>query len=198
MTELQILKNAKACLELLAKGIDPLTKQPVPENDVVRKQGIIQYLNFVAEHLQKNIQKEQEKEKNTFVRFYISPERAASFQAENEPVTITKIAKKINEGFAPDENGFIPNAALSYWLESKGLLLRQLKEDGSFRRIASDKAVDYGITNIYAKNGNHKSVIYNTQAQQWILDSIEEISEFCIQNKDLFPQAEKFTPPAES
>lgn len=198
MTELQILKNAKACLELLAKGVDPLTKQPVPENDVVRKKGIIQYLNFIAERLQKDIQAEQKKEENAFVRFYVSPERTASFQAESEPVTITKIIKKINEGFAPDENGFIPSTAFSYWLESKGLLLRQPKEEGSYRRIASEKAADYGITNTYAKNGNHKGVIYDTQAQQWIFDSMEEISEFCIQNKDLFPQAEKFTPPAES
>ena len=36
MTELDIIRHAKDYLDKLAQGIDPLTGQAVPEDDVVR------------------------------------------------------------------------------------------------------------------------------------------------------------------
>ena len=36
MTELEIMQHAKGYLDKLAKGIDPLTDQEVPEDDVIK------------------------------------------------------------------------------------------------------------------------------------------------------------------
>ncbi|MBR0485937.1 MAG: hypothetical protein IJJ69_14370 [Oscillospiraceae bacterium] len=198
MTELQIMKNAKACLELLAKGIDPLTKQPVPENDTVRKPALVKYLNYTAEILEKNIsamQIPEQPEKNASARFAVSDERKANFHAVNEDVTITNISNVINDGISPEEDGFIPTKALSEWLENQGLLEKRGLPNGSYRRIATEKAVDFGMTNLYNSKDNFKSVVYNTQAQQWIYDCIDEISEFCIQNADDYPRPKKITVP---
>lgn len=40
MTELDILRHAKGYLDKLADGVDPLTGEPVPADDIVRKEGI--------------------------------------------------------------------------------------------------------------------------------------------------------------
>lgn len=195
MTELQILRNAKACVQLLAKGIDPLTKAPVSEDDVVRKTAVSKYLYFIADILEKDILAEQQKQDTISNRFFVSQERIDRFYPSEEPLTITPLAKIINGDIAPDEDGFIPSSAISCWLESKKLLVRYVK-DNSFRRQATEEAADYGITNRYNSSGNFKAVIYDAQAQQWIFDSIEEISDFCMQNAELFPRPEKkFIPP---
>lgn len=186
MTELDILKNAKACVTLLAKGIDPLTKAPVSENDVVKKTAIIKYFDFIAGVLEKNILTAQDTDR----RFYVSEERIRNLKSVEEPITITKIAQTINAGLAPEDDGFIPSQAISYWLESQELLVRYAKENG-YRRMATEKAIAYGMTNSYHINGNFKTVIYNTQAQQWIYDSINKISEFCAKHKEFFLRPEK-------
>ncbi|MBR1555380.1 MAG: hypothetical protein IJ644_08320 [Oscillospiraceae bacterium] len=202
MTELQIMKNAKACLELLAKGIDPLTKTPVPDDDVVRKPALIKYLHYTAEILEKNIsamQNPEQPEENPSVRFFVPEERKINFRAVNDAVTITNITNVINDGISPEQDGFIPTKAISEWLESKGLLEKRSISNGSYRRIATEKAVDFGITNLYNSKGNFKSVMFDVQAQQWIYDCIDEISEFCIQNAGDYPRPQKTTaPPMES
>ncbi|MBE6876017.1 MAG: hypothetical protein E7496_04715 [Ruminococcus sp.] len=201
MTELQIMKNAKACLELLAKGIDPLTKTPVPDDDVVRKPALIKYLNYTAEILEKNISAMQileQSEQNASARFFVSEERKANFHAVNEDVTITNISNVINAGISPEQDGFIPTKAISEWLESKELLEKRSISGGNYRRIATEKAVDFGMTNLYNSKGNFKSVVFTPQAQQWIYDCMDEISEFCIQNAEQYPKLEKTSePPAE-
>ncbi len=63
MTELEVMKNAQACLRLLAQGVDPFTKQPLPETETVRKPAIAKYLNFTAECMNQLIQKKEQEEK---------------------------------------------------------------------------------------------------------------------------------------
>ena len=71
MTELEIMKNAEACLRYLIKGTDPFTKEAVPENDVVRKKQISKYLNFTADFLHKAIAQQQNAApKNDSARFF--------------------------------------------------------------------------------------------------------------------------------
>ena len=101
-------------------------------------------------------------------------------------ITISNISKVINAGVSFDENGFIPTQGISEWLENKGLLEKKEIPNGSYRRMATEQAADFGITNLYNSNHNFKSVMFNRQAQQWIYDSIDEISEFCTQNEQKF------------
>ena len=180
MTELEILKNAKACIEYLAKGIDPLTKNPVSENDVVKKTAIIKYLNFIAKVLEKNIVSEQEIQK-----------KITNFKANEEPITIKRIEQIINANVSPEEEEFISVNVISCWLEMQGLLIRISHGENSYPRHATEKAFDYGIKNLYKKNGNLKCVMYDKKAQQWIYDSVAEISEFYEKNRELFIHSEK-------
>ena len=41
MTDLEIMQHAKGYLDKLAQGIDPLTGQEVPENDVINNVRIL-------------------------------------------------------------------------------------------------------------------------------------------------------------
>ncbi len=192
MTELEIMKNAEACLRFLIKGTDPFTKEAVPENDVVRKKQISKYLNFTADFLHKAIAQQQNAApKNDSARFFVSRERAEKWKPNRESVTISKIAQAINEGISPEQDGFIPTKALSEWLESQNLLEKRSLPNGSYRRIATEQASDYGITNLYNSRGNFKSVLFSVQAQQWIYDCIDEVTEFCIQHAEEFPRLEK-------
>lgn len=192
MTELQILRNAKACIEYLANGKDPLTKNPIPENETVRKSGIIKYLNYVANQLEQDILTKEQIQN----QFAISEERIARFRAENKPVTITQLAGIINTSLQLGENGFIPGDAISQWLESQELLERYITESGSsFRRVATEKAITYGMENIFYQNGNFKTVIYHPQAQKWIFDSIREIAAFCEKHAEKFPCPQKLDIP---
>lgn len=48
MTELEIMQHAKGYLDKLAKGIDPLTDQEVPEDDVINNVRISRCLFYKA------------------------------------------------------------------------------------------------------------------------------------------------------
>ncbi|MDE5738479.1 MAG: hypothetical protein K2H93_08950, partial [Oscillospiraceae bacterium] len=194
MSKLKALQSAKICMELLAQGIDPITKNSVPECEVIKNSTVTSCFQFIVKILEKDITAQEEITK----RFFVSEERIKNLKAVDEPITITKIAQNINFGISPEENGFIPSSAISYWLEQQELLVRVISsETGNIRKQATDKAITYGIKNLYGKNGNVKNVVYTRQAQQWIYDSIPEISEFCIKNKEIFPQR-KFIPPLEA
>ena len=185
MSKLKALQSAKICMELLAQGIDPITKNPVSECEVIKNSTMISCFQFIAKMLEENITAQEEIKK----RFFVSEERIKNLKAVDEPITITQIAQNINFGILPEENGFIPFSAIGYWLEQQELLVRVVTgENSNIRKQATDKAIAYGIKNLYTKNGNIKNVIYTRQAQEWIYNSIPEISEFCIKNKELFPE----------
>ena len=56
MTELEIMKRAQIYIESLAKGIDPLSGQPVREDDIINNVRISRCLFYVSDVLKKNIE----------------------------------------------------------------------------------------------------------------------------------------------
>ena len=56
MTELEIMQHAKDYVDKLAQGIDPLTGQEVPENDVINNVRISRCLFYVSDVLRQVIE----------------------------------------------------------------------------------------------------------------------------------------------
>lgn len=56
MTDLEIMQHAKDYLDKLAKGINPLTDQEVPEDDVVNNVRISHCLFYVSDVLRQVIE----------------------------------------------------------------------------------------------------------------------------------------------
>ncbi|MDE6708123.1 MAG: hypothetical protein K2K06_08815 [Oscillospiraceae bacterium] len=67
MSKLKALQSAKICMELLAQGIDPITKNPVSECEVIKNSTMISCFQFIAKMLEENITAQEEIKKRFFV-----------------------------------------------------------------------------------------------------------------------------------
>ena len=100
MTELEIMQHAKDYVDKLAQGIDPLTGQEVPENDVINNVRISRCLFYVSDVLRQVIEnggiqvktvKNSEK-----MPFSLSFEERGCYPFGDWPVTVSVIAQKAN------------------------------------------------------------------------------------------------------
>lgn len=107
MTELEIMQQAMEFVEKLANGIDPITGREVPKGDVVNNVRVSRYLFYVADVLRqvidndgvyvereaapKRIMKRSEKAPSV-----LSLEDRERYPFENEPVTVSVIAQRLN------------------------------------------------------------------------------------------------------
>lgn len=93
--EIKILERANLYIDKLSRGIDPLTNQPVPSNEIIHNERISRSLNYVSEVLSNVINNKREEAENT-------PEPSNSkfhkkyFKYSSDPISISEITRRIN------------------------------------------------------------------------------------------------------
>ena len=106
MTELEKIAYAKAYIESLANGLNPLTGQTVPDTDVVNNVRISRCLFYVSDILRQvienggTLQKKTKTAKAPFLLNYAAREHFRYFEL---PIPISEVANRINELIQPEE-----------------------------------------------------------------------------------------------
>ena len=181
MTELEIMQHAKNYLDKLAQGIDPLTGQEVPEDDVINNVRISRCLFYVSDVLRQVIEnggiqvktvKNSEK-----TPFMLSPEERGRYPFGDWPVTASVISQRLNELAASETMQKLKTTSITKFLLQSGLLFEEEGSSGSKKKRPTETGRQLGISTAQrmGQNGEYTAVVYDREAQQFILDNLDAI-----------------------
>ena len=189
MKELEIMQHAKDYLDKLAKGVDPLTGREVPENDIINNVRISRCLSYVSDVLRQVIENggvrvEREAAPVRAVKrsekapFALSLEDRERYPFEDGPVTVSVVAQRLNGFIDQDAVQKLKTTSITGYLMKTGLLAEEVKPDGTKAKRPTEAGRSLGIstatrTGMY---GEYTAVIYDRDAQQFILDNLDAIA----------------------
>ncbi|MBR0081768.1 MAG: hypothetical protein IJP98_03385 [Clostridia bacterium] len=182
MTELEILQRAKMYLDKLANGINPLTDQPASDSDCINQVRISRCLFYVSDVLRKvienggNIGKAEKIRKQPFT---ITHETLSSFRLSGVPISVSEITKRINELVDESAMDKLKYTSISAFLLQSGFLALSAAGDGEKTKTPTKQGNSIGITSEEraGQAGPYRVTVYNTEAQQFILDHMDAIIE---------------------
>lgn len=184
MTDLDILRHAKGYLDKLAKGVDPLTGEPVPPDDVVRKERIARCLTYVSGVLETLISRDEPKTCPTpkqprLPAFAISEEALAQVPVSETPVTITEFGKAVNAQIDQNRVDKLKTGSLLEYLDKHGFLeMRPLPNGRSTRQPTQiGQQLGIGLEEREGAEGPYTATVYSSKAQRFLLKHMDEIVE---------------------
>ncbi len=177
MTELETLERAKMYMEKLANGINPIDGSVIPDEDVVNNVRLSRCFFYVADVLRQVIenggvvsQKSSKKEP-----FALSAEERAGFAFADDPLTISEIVKRINDLVTDENMTKLTAPMVTEWLVNIGVLFIEMNAEGKNVKRPSPQGISIGIS-VEARtsmNGPYSAVIYNRDAQQFVIDNLD-------------------------
>ena len=179
MNENEILVHAKSYIDQLANGINPLDGSQIADNEVVNNVRISRCLFYVSGILQQvidaggTVKAVKPKKK----KFQITDEEILNLKADELPLSISELAKKINL-YKNDENmSKLSHRRITDWLVELGFLEKCETSDGKSRQKISDEGKKIGIflEDRMGAYGPYTVKLYSKEAQQFIIDNLQSI-----------------------
>lgn len=179
-TELEIMAHAKGYLDKLANGINPLTDEQLPENDIVNQVRISRCLFYVSDVLRQVIERgglQKRKAKQT--PFCLSADQLKKFELFGSPVPISAITERLNALIKDDDMKKISHRNITNWLENEGYLIQFRDSQGKLKRRPTEQGRLLGIftEDRVGMHGAYTVVLYPQQAQQFVLDHLSQVIE---------------------
>ena len=184
MTELEIMQHAKDYLDKLAKGIDPLTGRKVPENDIINNVRISRCLSYVSGVLRQVIENGgvsgAPAKQSTLAPYALSSENRKRYAFGELPLSASQIAQRLNELVDLTTMQKLKTTSITKFLLQAGLLFEEERPGGSKNKRPTESGWKLGIstTQRLGQNGEYTAVVYDRQAQQFILDNMDAIIAF--------------------
>ncbi len=179
-TELEIMIHAKTYLDKLANGVNPLTDETLPDTDIVNQVRISRCLFFVSDILRQVIEKGGLKKtpKTPQIPFALSEEQIGRFQLFEQPIFVSAITERVNSLIENENMRKLSYRSITTFLEHEGFLIQYSDSQGKTKREPTDqgKALGISIEVRTSQRGDHTVVLYNMNAQRYILDHINQIA----------------------
>ncbi len=181
MTELEMLERAKMYMDKLANGVNPLDDALIPDNDVVNQVRLSRCFFFVSDVLRRVIENGgvDTKHHGKKIPFSLPYERRIAFSYSEVPVPISEIAKRINALKPSESMKNLNYSHITSWLMNTGMLQLQTTTDGKSTKRPTSAGNHIGITveERAGTNGPYHVVVYDKEAQSFILDNLDAIIE---------------------
>lgn len=166
-------------IDNIANGYNPSTNTPLEHNSVLNNTNVIRCMFFVKEVLQE-VQRNNGvigKNKKEEPQLPFTYEVLKNYKYSDD-VTITKVVAQIN-GLVKDNNiKKIQIRPITKFLKDNGFLIEDKTDEKTLTRVTK-KGEELGLYNTYRKsniNGmEYLAVMYNKQAQEFIVDNLEMI-----------------------
>ena len=134
MTELQTLEHAKNYMGKLAHRINPLTNEPVPEDELINNVRISRCFFYVSDVLGKVLANggisAAPVRNRDLPPFHITQEALRGFEYSDEPILVTHIANRINTLVDTASMKKLSGSTILRWLNSIGMVEEILTETG--------------------------------------------------------------------
>ena len=181
MTELEIMQHAKDYLDKLAKGIDPLTNREVPEQDIIHNVRISRCLSYVSEVLRQVIESGwvigTPPKKGELAPYALPFEARGRYTFGEWPLSASQIAQRLNELVDLSTMQKLKTTSITKFLLQSGLLFEEEAPSGNKNKRPTEAGWKLGISTQQrsGQNGDYTAVVYDRQAQQFILDNLDAI-----------------------
>ena len=175
MIDISKLKTAQDWIEKLANGINPLTSEPVNEEDIINNVHISRCLFFVSEMLGKVEQSESTSRGRR--TFWMSAKEAEQIDI-SAPCGIAQFTKTVNEHI-PIEMKPLSVTTVIKWLRNNGYLYEAKINEKHKTNLPTEKGIRLGITvkvQQTPEGKEYQRVFYEFSAQRVMLANIESIA----------------------
>ncbi len=179
MTELEIMQRAKAYIDQLANGINPIDGTCVADSDVINNVRISRCLFYVSDILKRVIDNGGSIGKKKVAKgpFFLPSEAAKGFRFSKTPITVSEIVKHINSLADSERCCQLKLTSVTTWLIEIGALEVITTADGKNTKLPTERGTELGILTEkrMGQRGEYTVVVYNIEAQRFIIDNIEAI-----------------------
>lgn len=187
MTELEKIAYAKSFIDKLANGVNPIDDSTIPDGDVVNNVRLSRCFFYVSDILRQVIDnggitpapivKEKKPKKQPYS---LSQDQAEQFEYSATPIPASEIFKRIIAVGPQEGVKKFPKRNLTKWLLSLGLIEETTLPLGSKMKRPTASGEDIGITleERQGQYGSYYVMLYNLDAQHFILDNIEAVLAF--------------------
>lgn len=173
MTELEILERADNYLQILAKGIDPISGEILSNDNPINHERMHKFFTYVSSVMKKVIAKEQNIDNRTEIRQSRKINDYVEYKnilISNQSISMSELERNIRKNEAYNN---IWRSTILTWLASKGLFTSG--ETNSVTQLGLDTGIEIiGISYRRVIEGKQRFV-YNTNAQKYIIDNLTEI-----------------------
>jgi predicted Zn-ribbon and HTH transcriptional regulator len=187
MTELEKIEYTKGFIDKLATGINPLDDTPIPDGDLTNHVRLSRCFFYVSDILRRVIEnggitapevrttRQKKPEKQVFI---LSEEVRATLQASEDPVSVSEIAKHLNELIDQETMKKISAAKINQWLLEQGFLKTIKLANNKQRRTPTQQGSEIGIftEERNGQYGKYIAVLFSSSAQQFVYDHIDVIA----------------------
>ena len=181
MTELEMINRAKTYIDKLANGVNPLTDEPVSENDIVNNVRISRCFFYISDLLRRFAEGgfPEAAKKGKKQPFIITEEQRKRFESSETPISVSEIARRFNAAVNTEGAVQMRYSGITFWLIESGLLSVDRREDGREVKLPTAAGMELGISQEVRSgaNGSYTVVVYNENAQRYIVDNIDAILE---------------------
>lgn len=178
MTELETMQRAKMYMDKLARGIDPITDQPLPGDTALNQVRLSRCFAYVSDVLGRVIANGGNVgSSNRTQPFTISPEQLAMVQLSREPVTVSWLVESLANAVNNPEMRRLSTTVITNWLLGQGFLEKQTTPDGKNIRVPTPSGQAIGLTSKtrQGREGEYQMVFYDLGAQRFVLDHLMEM-----------------------
>ena len=181
MTELEMINRAKTYIDKLANGVNPLTDEPVSENYIVNNVRISRCFFYISDLLRRFAEGgfPEAAKKGKKQPFIITEEQRKRFEFSETPISVSEIARRFNAAVNTEGAVQMRYSGITFWLIESGLLSVDRREDGREVKLPTAAGMELGISQEVRSgaNGSYTVVVYNENAQRYIVDNIDAILE---------------------
>ena len=182
MNDLETMQRAKMYIDKMANGIDPISGQQIAEDDCLNQVRVSRCLFYVSDILRKLIDNGGEiskKAKSKKAPFSITPDDLKNYVFDKKPITVSEITTKINSLVSTDSMVKLKHTSIVYFLCQTGMLTEiQLNNGKKVKKpTPQGEAIGISLEERTGYSGVYHVVVYNTDAQRFILDNIDSIAQ---------------------
>ena len=176
MTDLDIMKHAKGYIDKMANGINPLTDNPIDENDFINNVRISRCLFYVSGVLDKVIENGGQVVKQKAVKksdFKLTKEQLSKYEFPPFPVSLSEIASRYNALCDDPSMKKFAYRDLSQILIDDGVLEEYTAPSGRKTKRQTEKGLSLGIYNedrVNPSGATYTATLYGMEAQTYIFN----------------------------
>ncbi len=184
MDQLELTRRAKSYIDALANGIDPISGHELPEDTVLNQPRMIRCFFFVSDVLRQVVDNGGQvgggKKAGKKAAFFLPMERRKDVPFSALPLPISRFTELLNGMVDLDDMRKLPATTVTAWMVDKGFLEIQETPDGrrAKRPTPQGEAIGLSTELRHGLNGPYTVTLYNEAAQRFIVDNLDDISEF--------------------
>lgn len=175
MNQLDTIKHAKAYLEQLNQGIDPITGEELPPDSLAMQPAIQRCFQYTAANLDLILQGDGAENRQLFS---LTQEQRNKLSVMSYPLTVGKFVELANQQVDKNTMVSLSSIIVLNWLEEQGYI--QTTGETKKIRIPTTQGQTLGIhlKNGTGPKGQYQTLMLSTQAQQFLIDHLDDISKF--------------------